>query len=108
MRKSTIPRYDTDHVRSLLESEKTTKTTTNLTQYKIDRNIVMPKPRKTHLYPLLHLEVGDSFAVPVSDSKSLRAAIHRVQVRSKLKFATRTMTARGRGGKQLRVWRVTS
>ena len=85
-----------------------TKTTTKENGYKIEKNVPVPEFRKVSKYPLLHLNVGDSFAAPVGEVKMVRSAITRLnrQTKHALKFMTRTVHGRGRSGKQIRTWRI--
>ena len=56
------------------------------------------------VYPLNNLKVGDSFEVPISKKRSLRASASMYAKRHGVKFKTRTM---GKGKNQtVRVWRV--
>jgi hypothetical protein len=82
--------------------------THNTTTYKVEKGVPIPNHR-VHRYPLLELEVGDSFVVPINETKHVRSAIGRAQRKNKaLCFITRTINGRGRAGKQLRVWRIAS
>ena len=80
------------------------------TKYKVEKNVPIPEHRKNAKYPLLSMEVGDSFAAPVTEAKNIRSAIGRLQRTTSraYHFITRTVTGRGRAGKQIRVWRTTS
>ena len=87
-----------------------TKTTTKENGYKIEKNVPVPEFRKVSRYPLLHMEVGDSFTAPISEVKMVRSAIGRTHrlTNKAYKFITRTVHGRGRTGKLLRVWRIAS
>ena len=88
----------------------TTKTKVTTHDYKIEKDVPIPEYRKVSRYPLLHMEVGDSFTTPVSEIKQVRSAItrtHRITNQA-YKFLTRTVHGRGRTGKLLRVWRIAS
>ena len=85
-----------------------TKTTTKENGYKIEKNVPVPEFRKVSRYPLLHMEVGDSFTAPISEAKQVRSAITRTHrlTNKAYKFITRTVHGRGRTSKLLRVWRI--
>ena len=113
MRKTTVKKYTkTDFERFMNSNQNHTETKTIAKEngYKIEKNVPVPEFRKVSRYPLLHLEVGDSFTAPVSEVKMVRSAItrtHRITNKA-YKFITRTVHGRGRAGKLLRVWRVAS
>lgn len=48
------------------------------TEIKLDKHIPAPAlgDKSKHPYPLVKMEVGDSFAVPVAESTRVRAAIN--------------------------------
>ena len=76
------------------------------TTHKIDKNVPIPN-YNMHKYPLHELQVGDSFVVPLSEKKHVRSAIGRAHIKNEnLRFLTRTVSGRGRAGKQMRVWRI--
>ena len=85
-----------------------TKTTTKENGYKIEKNVPVPEFRKVSRYPLLHMEVGDSFTASVNEAKQVRSAITRTHrlTNKAYRFITRTVHGRGRTGKLLRVWRI--
>tara|TARA_R110002051_G_scaffold210734_1_gene276180 strand:+ start:97 stop:507 length:411 start_codon:yes stop_codon:yes gene_type:complete len=111
LRKTTVKKYSkTDFERFMNSGQNHTETKTIAKEngYKIEKNVPVPEFRKVSRYPLLHLEVGDSFTAPVSEVKMVRSAItrtHRITNKA-YKFITRTVHGRGRAGKLLRVWRV--
>ena len=85
-----------------------TKTIVKENGYKIQKNVPVPEFRKVSRYPLLNMDVGDSFTAPISEVKQVRSAItrtHRLTNRA-YKFLTRTIHGKGRTGKLLRVWRI--
>lgn len=74
----------------------------------IEKNVPMPPSRHEQWrqakaeYPLLALEVGDSFLVPVANATRVRVWIARLaNGGSDLKFTTRKV-----GAEHIRVWRV--
>ena len=85
-------------------------TKTHEHSYKVEKNVPIPEYRKVSRYPLLHMDVGDSFVVPLNETKMVRSAINRThRVTNKTyHFLTRTIHGRGRAGKQLRIWRIAS
>ena len=79
------------------------------TEYKLERGVPIPEYSRTWQFPLLNMEIGDSFVIPLSKLKSLRNSITRMHRKNdSLRFITRTVHGRGRAGKQTRVWRVTA
>ena len=79
------------------------------TKYDIEKGVPIPEYFRVSEFPLLDMEVGDSFVAPLHKIKALRNAINRIHKRNEtFKFITRTVTGRGRAGKQTRVWRVAS
>jgi len=112
LRKTTVKKYSKTDFERFMNSQPqtTTKSTTKVHGYKIEKDIPIPEYRKVSRYPLLHMEVGDSFTAPISEVKQVRSAITRThKVTNKTyKFLTRTVHGRGRTGKLLRVWRVVS
>ena len=113
MRKTEVKRYSKKDFEKFMNtqnttSNKTTQHTNHTSDYKVEKNIPIPHHR-IHRYPLLDLKVGDSFVVPINETKHVRSAIGRVHRNNiALSFVTRTVNGRGKAGKQLRVWRVTS
>ena len=84
-----------------------TKDVTLETDYPIERGVPVPQYHNLSEFPLLDMEVGDSFVAPLSKIKALRNAITRLHKRNdSLKFITRTINGRGRAGRVTRVWRV--
>ena len=77
-------------------------------EYRIEKNIPIPGRVKVAKFPLLKMDVGDSFVVTLKEAQSLRSAIftQHKKSNSKMKWITRTVTGRGRAGKQIRVWRI--
>jgi len=75
---------------------------------KIDKNIPFPNGKSDRKYPLIEMEVGDSFFIPCKeeDEKRIRASIYTSARRNKLttshkrKYTTRKVD----GG--LRTWRT--
>ena len=59
-----------------------------------------PKLRVVYAYPYEDMEVGDSFAVPVSSRAKVLNANYRAGKRLGMKFVARTE------GEVMRVWRV--
>ena len=92
------------------QPQTTTKSKVKEHDYKIEKGIPVPEYRKVSRYPLLHMDIGDSFAVPMNEVKIVRSAINRThRVTNKAyHFLTRTVHRRGRSGKQLRIWRIAS
>ena len=112
MRKTTVKKYSKTDFERFMNSQPRveTKTIAKENGYKIEKDIPIPEYRKVSRYPLLHMEVGDSFTAPISEVKQVRSAItrtHRITNKA-YKFITRTVHGRGRAGKLLRVWRVVS
>lgn len=71
--------------------------------YKIQKNIPIPakKPQgRKQVYPFARMEVGDSFVVPLSKSKSLASSINKYAKSLGMKFTRRVL------GKEVRVWRI--
>lgn len=74
-------------------------------QIKIEKGIPVPsKGRKSRLYPLADMQVGDSFFAPGRVVQQLTAAVARPAKIMGAKFACRTVTENGVKG--VRVWRV--
>jgi len=70
---------------------------------KIETDVPIPTVGKSRLtYPFNAMQVGDSFAVPVSKAASMRNCAHHYQKKHGHKYLTR----RNRTGTQVRVWRV--
>ena len=112
MRKTTVKKYSKTDFERFMNSQPRVenKATAKTNGYKIEKDVPIPEYRKVSRYPLLHMEVGDSFTTPISEIKQVRSAItrtHRVTNKA-YKFLTRTVHGRGRTGKLLRVWRVVS
>ena len=108
MRKTTIPRYTSKHINALMNGEAKTVKRIREGDIKIEKNIPIPdiSTRRAFTYPLLDMEIGDSFAITPKKARSLRGAIHRAQVktRHKFRFVTRLITE---GKKEVvRVWRI--
>ena len=77
------------------------------TEYHIEKGVPIPEYSQISKFPLLDMEIGDSFVAPLVDKKALTNAITRIHKRNQTyKFITRTVTGRGRTGKQTRVWRI--
>jgi len=77
------------------------------TRYHIEKGVPIPEYSQISKFPLLDMEIGDSFVAPLVDKKALTNAITRIHKRNQTyKFITRTVTGRGRTGKQTRVWRI--
>jgi len=75
--------------------------------YLIEKDVPIPEYYRMSEFPLLSLEVGDSFVTPLSKIKSLRNAITRIHKRNEaFKFITRTVQGHGRASRKTRVWRV--
>tara|TARA_R110002020_G_scaffold23434_1_gene77905 strand:- start:1065 stop:1409 length:345 start_codon:yes stop_codon:yes gene_type:complete len=86
--------------------EKKVKKTVTTTMHTIEKNIPIPN-HIMQKYPLHDLEIGDSFVVPMAESKNVRSAIGRIHSKNEnLRFVTRTVIGRGRAGKQMRIWRT--
>ena len=77
------------------------------TDFHIEKGVPIPEFHGLSKFPLLNMEIGDSFVAPLSDKKALQNAITRIHKRNRtFKFITRTVNGRGRAGRQTRVWRV--
>lgn len=72
--------------------------------YKVEKGVPLPPkgrgPGRKTKYPLMTMEVGDSFKVPLSKMKAARVVVSKTQRSTDRKFATRIL-ADGFG-----VWRV--
>ena len=111
MARSTIPRkYTAKQVEALMNGDKDIETVKTHTAYKIEKNIPIPTTSMPMKYPLLEMEIGDSFAAAYSERVYIRSAIARTQklTNKEYRFCTRTIVGRGRAGKQVRVWRIVS
>jgi hypothetical protein len=87
----------------------TVKSTTDTVDYHIEKGVPVPQFHNLSEFPLLDMEVGDSFVAPLSKIKALRNAITRIHKRNDtLRFITRTVNGRGRAGRITRVWRVST
>ena len=115
MRKTPIKKYTKEEFRILANqgtakgkhSKTVKRITSKNTEYKIEKNIPIPPSHKSSHFPLADMEIGDSFLISLSKVAAIRNAITRLQKKSKdYKFVTRTVSGRGRKGKQLRIWRV--
>lgn len=93
-----------------MNAKEVAKTNNKARVYKIERNIPIPELRKELKYPLMKMEVGDSFIVPFNESKHVRGAVARVQRMTDkvFSFCTRTIHGKGKSGKHVRVWRINS
>jgi hypothetical protein len=112
LRKTTVKKYSKNDFERFMNSQPRveTKIITKENGYKIEKNVPIPVFTKVSRYPLLNMDVGDSFTVPVSEVKQIRSAITRTHrlTHKTYKFLTRTIHGTGRAGKLLRVWRITS
>ena len=119
MRKTTVKKYTKGDFERFMMTGKTppgihngqpivTKNSTNGTvEYNIEKGVPIPQFHSLSEFPLLDMEVGDSFVAPLSKIKALRNAITRIHKRNDtLRFITRTVNGRGRAGRITRVWRV--
>ena len=115
MRKTPVKKYTEEEFRILANNgsienkrSRTVKTSVEKdVKYKIEKNIPIPLTHKGCRFPLTEMEIGDSFLISLSKKAVIRNAITRLQYKSKeYRFVTRTVSGRGRLGKQLRVWRV--
>tara|TARA_R100001443_G_scaffold107392_1_gene117241 strand:+ start:4359 stop:4712 length:354 start_codon:yes stop_codon:yes gene_type:complete len=115
LRKTPVKKYTEEEFRILasqgtIKSERSKtvrKIASKKTEYKIEKNIPIPSSNKSLHFPLTEMEIGDSFLISLSKRAAIRNAIARLQKKSKdYKFVTRTVSGRGRKGKQLRVWRI--
>ena len=73
-------------------------------EIKIDKHIPIP-PRRSQKYPLLDLEIGDSFFVPDKTASMLSATIAPLRAQ----YPDRTFVARSvteNGVRGARLWRV--
>lgn len=111
MRKTPVKRITVKELKTLEKMpvnsklEKIVKKTTT-TMHTIEKNIPIPN-HIMQKYPLHDLEIGDSFVVPMAQSKNVRSAIGRIHSKDEnLRFVTRTVIGRGRAGKQMRIWRT--
>ena len=109
-RTTTLRKYTAKQAHALMNGDvPVTKKAVEPSEYKIEKNVPIPSSvRRLVKFPLVKLEVGDSFVVPLKEAQSLRSAIARTHklTEDKMRFVTRTVTGRGRAGKQLRVWRT--
>ena len=118
-RKTTVKRYTKSDFERFMTTGKTppgihtngqkplvVQHTTN-TIFHIEKGVPIPEYHGTSKFPLLDMEVGDSFVAPLSDRKALQNAITRIHKKNRtFKFITRTVNGRGRAGRQVRIWRV--
>jgi hypothetical protein len=81
--------------------------------FKIDKNVPMPKISKgrPRIYPFPEMEVGDSFAVPITDDLSLGNNTNSSPLRSVAaayarKYGGRFSVQLDRSNKIMRCWRV--
>ncbi|MEI2419605.1 hypothetical protein V6O07_04980 [Arthrospira platensis SPKY2] len=74
--------------------------------FTIEKNVplVAVGNRRTSKYPYAQLDVGDSFFVPGTTTKSLGSAAANAAKKLGVVFATRTVTENGVTG--VRIWRV--
>ena len=116
-RKTTVKRYTKGDFERFMETGKTPPGIhngqikvvhkTNDTTFHIEKGVPVPEYHGISKFPLLDMEIGDSFVAPLSDKKALQNAITRIHKRNRtFKFITRTVNGRGRAGRQTRVWRV--
>tara|TARA_R100001594_G_scaffold89766_2_gene124192 strand:- start:213 stop:539 length:327 start_codon:yes stop_codon:yes gene_type:complete len=107
LRKTAVPRFTKKHINALMNGESKVVTRVRRADIKIEKNIPIPDIKhRGIMYPLLEMDVGDSFAINPNKARSLRGAIHRAQVktRHKFRFVTRLITE---GKKEVvRVWRI--
>ena len=121
MRKTTVKKYTKGDFERFMMTGKTppgihngqpivtTKSTTDAVDYHIEKGVPVPQFHNLSEFPLLDMEVGDSFVAPLSKIKALRNAITRIHKRNDtLRFITRTVNGRGRAGRITRVWRVST
>jgi len=116
LKKSTVKRYTKSDFERFMNTGKApkgirpgeTKVTNHVdVEYKIEKGVPIPEYFTLSEFPLLDMEIGDSFVAPLHRIKALRNAITRIHKRNETyKFITRTVVGRGRTGKQTRVWRV--
>ena len=85
------------------------KTVKQSTTYRLEKDIPIPETGRELKYPLLRMEIGDSFTVPLNEGRHVRGAIARVQrvTNKAFSFCTRTIHTKGKAGKHMRVWRIT-
>jgi len=67
-------------------------------EYKIEKGIPVPAPRNE--YPFRVMEVGDSFAVPSTESRRVRSAANNFGMRNGRKFTVKNLP------NKVRVWRI--
>lgn len=74
------------------------------TKYQIEKNVSLPTDKG--IYPLFDMLIGDSFVVPLEETKSLRNAIMSTSRRhKKFHFMTRTVM-HDDSTRVVRVWRI--
>ena len=77
------------------------KKMTNAKPIKAEKNIPLPRSRKSALYPWREMKVGDSFLAPVPQ-RAFTAQASLASMRTGWKFVTRAVSKTS-----TRVWRVT-
>jgi len=71
--------------------------------YRIQKNIPIPAKKsagRKQVYPFEKMEVGDSFAIPLSKAKSAAAIMVKYAKRTGMKFTKRLLD------KEVRIWRI--
>ena len=107
-RTTKVRKYTVKEIKNLINGSEIPKSTyKSTTSYKIEKNIPIPEFKTTMKYPLLDMEIGDSFIVPLSEQKSVRGNISRIKkLVEGYNFITRTVGNRGKSGRAVRIWRI--
>ena len=108
-RTTVVRRYTPNQAEALMNGSKPQVANKKKSVYQIEKDIPIPsRIFHEHRYPLLDMEPGDSFGAPLSESRSIRAAIARMHKSGKgFRFISRTVPVNNKIGKEIRVWRIT-